>query len=202
VKVFALAAGVLALATAAPAAESYKVDKNHSEVSFQVKHLISQVRGRFTDFEGTFELDAADPGKSTVDFKIKTASIDTANPSRDTHLKSADFFDAEKMPEITFKSTSIKKTGENTYDVTGPFTLHGVTRTLTLPVTYTGAMKDARGNDRAGFELLTTLNRKDYGMVWNTALDAGGFVLGDEVKVSINLSLVKPKPEAAAPAAK
>jgi polyisoprenoid-binding protein YceI len=200
VKVFTLAAGLMALAAAAPAADTYSVDKSHSEVSFQVKHLVSQVRGRFTDFEGTFALDPAKPELSSAEFRIKAASIDTANPDRDKHLRSADFFDAEAMPDITFKSTAIKKTGENAYDVTGQFTMHGVSKAITLPVTFTGAMKDGQGNDRAGFELLTTLNRKDYGIVWNRALDAGGYVLGDDVKVSINLSLRKPKPEAPAAA--
>jgi polyisoprenoid-binding protein YceI len=196
-KVVTLAAALLALATAAPAADTYAVDKNHSEVSFQVKHLISQVRGRFTDFEGTFALDPAKPEASSVDFRIKAASIDTANADRDKHLRTADFFDVEKHPEVSFKSTSIKKTGDNAYTVTGQFTMHGVTKTLVLPVTFTGAMKDPGGNDRVGFELGTTLNRKDYGIVWNKALDAGGVVLGDDVRITINLSLVKAKPAAA-----
>ena len=192
-----LAASLAALATTSPAADVYTVDKSHSEVSFQVKHLMSQVRGRFSDFEGKISVDAAKPEASSVEFAIKTASIDTNEPRRDEHLRSADFFDAATHPTISFKSTSMKKTGDTTYDVTGPFTMRGVTKTITLPVVVTGTAKDPGGNDRIGFEINTTLNRKDYGVVWNRALDAGGFLLGDDVKVSINLSTVKPKPQAA-----
>ena len=195
-KSLALAASLAVLATTSSAADVYSVDKSHSEVSFQVKHLMSQVRGRFADFEGKVHVDAAKPEASSVEFTIKTASIDTNEAKRDEHLRSADFFDAATNPTITFKSTSVKKTGENSYAVTGPFTMHGVTKQVTLPVTVTGTAKDPWGNDRMGFELGTTLNRKDYGVVWNKALDAGGFLLGDDVKVSINLSTVKQKAQA------
>jgi polyisoprenoid-binding protein YceI len=193
-----LAAGLAAAAVSAGAGDVYNVDKVHSEVSFQVKHLMSNVRGRFTDFGGKVSIDPSRPEASAVEFTIKAASIDTANADRDKHLRSADFFDVEKTPEITFKSTSIGKTGENSYAVTGDFTMHGVTKRVTLPVTFTGFATDPWGGERAGFELATTLNRKDYGIVWNKVLDSGGMLLSDDVRVAIALEAVKQKPQAPA----
>jgi polyisoprenoid-binding protein YceI len=182
-----LAAGALFAALAAPAfADVYAVDPGHSEVSFQVRHLVSQVRGRFNQFSGTVNLNPQKMADSSVEFSVKAASIDTALPDRDKHLRSPDFFDVEKQPEITFKSTSIKATGKDTYAVTGNFT-------------FLGAAKDPWGNEKAGFETATTINRKDYGMVWNAALDNGGVILGDEVKIEINLEAQKAKPAPAKP---
>jgi polyisoprenoid-binding protein YceI len=187
----AFAAGFSAVP--ALAADSYTIDAGHSEVSFQIRHLVSQVRGRFNDFSGTIALDTGKPESSSVEFKIKAASVDTALADRDKHLRSADFFDVEKHPEITFKSTAIKASGKDTYAVTGNLTIRGVTKQVTLPVSFLGTARDPWGNDKAGFETATTLNRKDYGIVWNAALDAGGFILGDDVKVSINLEAQKAK---------
>lgn len=180
------AAGALA-ALPAEAAEVYTIDPTHSEVSFQVRHLVTQVRGKFNDYQGTIDLDPAKLESSKVEFRIKAASIDTALPDRDKHLRSEDFFFTEKYPEITFKSQQIKATGKDTYEVTGPLTMRGVTKTVTLPVTFLGKVRDPWGNDKAGFALETTVNRKDYGIVWNAALDNGGVVLGDDVKIAINL---------------
>jgi polyisoprenoid-binding protein YceI len=191
------AAVVLPAAQPARAADAYKIDKGHSEVSFQVRHLVTNVRGRFNDFEGNVALDPANLEKSSVDFQIKAASIDTGVADRDKHLRTAEFFDVEKYPEITFKSKSIKSTGKNTYDVTGDFTMHGVTKQVTLPVTFLGTAKDPWGGARAGFETGTTLDRKDYGIVWNKTIDAGGALLGDDVKVAINLEAVKDQPKPA-----
>lgn len=180
------------------AAEVHTIDASHSEVSFQLRHLVTQVRGNFNDYEGTINLDPANLEKSSVDFRIKAASIDTNNADRDKHLRAEDFFHTEKYPEITFKSKSIKKAGgKDTYDVAGTLTMRGVSKEVTLPVTYLGAVKDPWGNQKAGFATEVTLNRKDYGINWNAALDNGGFVLSDEVKVSINLE-TQQKKEAAA----
>jgi polyisoprenoid-binding protein YceI len=192
------AAFALTALTAVPsfAAETYDVDASHSEVSFQVRHLVTNVRGRFNDFDGTINLDPANLEKSKVEFRVKAASIDTANEDRDKHLRAEDFFHAEKYPEITFKSTSIKKTGKDTYAVTGDFTMRGVTRRITLPVTYLGTARDPWGNDKAGFETAATLDRKDYGITWNKAVDNGGVILGDDVKIAINLEANKAKPDA------
>jgi polyisoprenoid-binding protein YceI len=196
------AAVLLAALAAAPlfAADTYTVDKVHSDVTFQVRHFVSKVRGNFTDFEGTILIDQARPEASSVAFTIKAASISTRNESRDKHLNSPDFFDTAKFPEISFKSTKIAAAGKDKYSVTGNFTMHGVTKETTLLVEFTGIAKDPRG-DRAGFELATTINRKDYGINWNKSLDNGSFMLSDDVAVTISLETVKKVPEAA-PAAK
>jgi len=179
------------------AADTYKVDPVHSDVSFQVRHLLSQVRGKFNEYEGTIQLDPAKVENSSVEFKVKTASIDTGVADRDKHLRTADFFDVEKFPEISFKSKSIKATGKDTYNVTGTFSMHGVSKDITLPVSFLGTVKDPWGNQRAAFATETTLNRKDYAIVWNKALDNGGAMLGDDVKIAINLEAVKAKDQPA-----
>jgi len=176
------------------AADTYKIDKAHSSAEFKVRHMVGNVGGRFSDFSGTVNVDKANPSASSVDFTIQTASIDTNTPDRDQDLRSANFFDVERYPTITFKSTKVtpSKT-KDTYDVTGDLTIHGVTKRVTLPVAFLGFVKDPWGNERAGFELNTTLDRKDYGIIWNKALDQGGFVLGDDVRVAINLETIKKK---------
>lgn len=180
------------------AADTYMIDKNHSDISFTVRHFASKVRGRFTDFAGEVQVDRARPDASFVAFAIRAASIDTNNADRDNHLRSPDFFDAAKNPEIKFTSSKITPTGKDRFDVTGTLTMRGVSKEITIPVAYLGSMKDPGGNDRASFELSTKLNRKDYGINWNKALDAGGFMLSDDVDVTISLETVKKKPEAAA----
>lgn len=181
--------------TAAPllaATESFSVDKAHSEATFQVRHLMSRVSGRFEDFSGTINLDRRKPAASTVEFTIKAASINTGIGDRDKHLRSDDFFDADQYPEIAFKSTSIKPTRRRAvYEVTGDFTMRGVTKRITIPVTFLGFAKDPWGNERAGFALATKLNRKEYGVNWNKALDNGGWLVGDDVDVLINIEAAK-----------
>jgi polyisoprenoid-binding protein YceI len=190
------AAALIAASTVALRADVYTIDKGHSEVSFQVRHLVTQVRGNFNDYQGTINLDPANLEHSSVDFQIKADSIDTNVADRDKHLKGEDFFYVEKYPEITFKSKSIKKTGKDTYDVAGTLTMRGVAKEVTLPVTFLGMVKDPWGNEKAGFSTDLTLNRKDYGINWNAALDNGGVVLSDDVKISINLETQKKKAEA------
>ncbi len=182
----ALLAAIVA-ATPVFAAETYVVDKTHSDAIFTIRHLMSRVTGRFDDVAGTINIDRAKPENSSVEFTIQTTSIDTNDEGRDKHLRSPDFFDAEKNPTITFKSSKMKSTGKDTYDVTGQFTMRGVTKEITIPVTVLGEMKDGRGQPKIGFETSTTLNRKDYGVSWNRALDAGGYILADDVKVTITL---------------
>ena len=190
-RLFILTLAVL-ISAAAFAADSFVIDKNHSEAIFQVRHMVSRVSGRFDDFGGTINVDRANPSVSSVEFTIKAPSIDTGVADRDKHLRSADFFDAEKYPEITFKSTAIKPSGrKDVYDVTGTFTMRGVTKTITLPVEFLGFIKDPRGNERAGFSTHTTLNRKDYGINWNRALDNGGTLLSDDVDVTVNIEAAK-----------
>lgn len=180
--------------------DAFSVDKNHSTATFKVRHFTSNVSGQFRDFDAAVNLDRANPARSSVDFTIQTKSVDTGTTNRDNHLRSADFFDVEKFPTITFKSTSIKATGKDTYAVTGDFTMHGVTKSITIPVSFLGFAKTSRG-EKAGFSVETTLNRKDYGIVWNRALDEGGFMLSDDVKIEIDLELNKNVPPPPAPAA-
>ena len=175
-------------------AETFAVDKVHSEATFQVRHMMSKVSGKFDDFTGKINVDRANLSASSVEFTMKTASINTSNADRDKDLRSANFFDADKNPEITFKSTKIVASKKkDVYDVTGDLTMHGVTKHVTLPVEFGGFGKDPWGNERAGFSLTTTINRKDYGVNWNKALDNGGVLLGDDVTININLEAVKAK---------
>jgi len=190
VTVIALVAAIITVAGAASAAE-YTVDPTHSEVIFEVRHLMSEVSGQFTEFSGVISTDFDTLDESSVTFTIQAASIDTRNADRDKHLRSEDFFDVAKHPEITFSSTKIARTGDNEFAVTGMLTMHGVSKAVTLPVTFLGEMQDPWGNTKAGFEIETTLDRKDYGIVWNKALDAGGLLLGDEVEIEINLQATK-----------
>ncbi len=190
----ALAVLVSGLLTASAfAADTYVIDKNHSEASFQVRHMLTKVRGKFDDFAGTILMDAAKPEASSVEFTIKAASIDTGVEQRDKHLRSADFFDVEKNPEITFKSSSVKATSKDHYDVAGTLTMHGVAKQITLPVTFLGTVKSPFGDQRAGFESGITLNRKDFGLLWNKTLEAGGVLVGDDVEIAINIEAAKQK---------
>ena len=197
IRKLSLAAAAAVLAASPVLADTYVIDKSHSEAGFQIRHLMSKVRGRFNDYAGTISVDPAKPESASVEFTIKSASIDTSNENRDKDLRSANFFDVEKFPELTFKSSKVKATGKDKYDVTGTLTIHGVAKEVTLPVQFLGFAKDPWGNDRAGFSIDTTINRKDYGIVWNKALDNGGALLGDEVWVSINLETTKKKETAA-----
>ena len=183
-----------------PATETFSVDKNHSTAMFKVRHMMANVIGQFRDFTADVNLDRADPAKSSVDFTIQATSIDTGNPNRDNHLRSPDFFDVAKFPTITFKSTAVAKKSANDFAVTGDLTMHGVTKRVTLPVTFLGFAKTAKG-EKAGFEIETTVNRKDYEVVWNRNLDEGGLLLGDDVKVTINLEMDKKVAAPAVPAA-
>jgi polyisoprenoid-binding protein YceI len=179
--------------------EAHVVDKGHSNVLFTVRHMVARMTGRFEDYDMKLSIDRAKPENSSVEFTIKATSVNTDNADRDKHLRSPDFFDVEKFPEITFKSTKVTPKGDDAYEVTGDFTLHGVTKSVTLPVSYLGMMKDGRGNEKGGFEAAATLNRKDYGITWNRAFDTGGVVLGDDVKITVNLETRKVAPAAAIP---
>jgi polyisoprenoid-binding protein YceI len=193
-----LAAISLAAAAPAFAADTFVIDKGHSEVGFQVTHLgISKVRGRFRDFAGTIQVDPAKPESATVDLTIQVASIDTDNESRDKDLRSAEgFFDVAKFPTLAFKSSKVVARAKDRYEVTGTLTMHGVSKEVTLPVTVLGPVKDPWGNQKAGFETSITLNRKDYGLTYSKLMDNGGFVVSDEVAVSISLEAKKEAPAA------
>jgi polyisoprenoid-binding protein YceI len=188
--VLALALAVVApLIGSAPAAaaDTYDVDAVHSEVSFQIRHLVSRVRGVFRDFDATIVMDPGNLSASSVVFRIRATSIDTGMERRDNHLRSADFFDVENHPEILFESTSVERLSESEISVRGDFTMRGVTRVVTLPVTLNGEMTTASGKTVAGFSTATRLDRQEYGIRWNKTLDDGGLVLGDDVDISIHL---------------
>jgi polyisoprenoid-binding protein YceI len=171
----------------ATAIRTLAIDRSHSEVGFQVRHLLSKVRGRFTEFEGIIEFDPSAPASSRVDVTIQARSIDTGEADRDKHLRSADFFEVDTHPALAFKSTSVTPGGENRYDVAGDLTIHGMTRQVTLPASFLGSAQDPWGNTKFVFEAELTLNRKDFGLTWNAALETGGFLVGDEVKVTLSI---------------
>ena len=178
--------------TEAPAKTStWKIDPAHTNVEFATKHLmITTVKGRFADVDGQIVISEGDPSKSSVTATIKAASIDTRTGQRDDHLRSADFLDAANFPEITFKSTRI--TGDKSdFKVTGDLTIRGVTREVTLDVTNEGSTKDPWGGDRIAFSATTKLDRREFGLTWNQAIEAGGVLVGNDVKVSIDVQAVK-----------
>lgn len=177
----------------ASAVRTFSVDPAHSEVTFQVRHLLTKVRGRFADFAGTIAFDAAHPTDSSVEFVVQAASIDTNQADRDAHLRSADFFKVDEFPTLTFVSQAVKASGGDEYAITGTLTIRGVARTITLPVSYLGQAVDPWGNTKLAFEGETTINRKDYGLNWNAALETGGFLVGDEVKISVSIQAVASK---------
>lgn len=179
-------------------AGTYNLDPAHSLIGFAVRHLeINLVSGRFKDFAGTINYNEQDATKSTVEFSAKIASIDTEVAARDKHLLSADFFEAEKYPEMSFKSTKIEKRGKDKYVLSGDFTLKGVTKQIEFPFTFTGAIKDPWGNTRFGIEAQTKINRRDYGINYGNALPAGGFDVANEVTIDLRLEAVKPEPKPA-----
>ena len=171
---------------------AWQIDSAHSQVEFSVRHMmISNVRGRFETLTGTVEFDEADPARSTVDVQIEAASISTRDARRDGHLKSPDFLDAEKYPYLTFKSKRVEPTSENTGKIVGDLTVRDVTREVVLDVYYSGLAKSPWGTMSAGFSAETRISRKDWGLNWNQALETGGVLVGDEIKVTIELEIVK-----------
>jgi polyisoprenoid-binding protein YceI len=169
----------------------YTLDVTHSRLGFSARHaMVTTVRGAFTDFEGTAHVDTADPAASNVEVRIKTASIDTGVPDRDAHLRSADFFDADHNPEITFRSTDVARDGDD-WTVTGDLTISGISKPVTIEFESTGSARDPFGNLRIGFEGRTTLSRKDWGLTWNAALETGGFLVSDKIKLEFDISAIQ-----------
>jgi polyisoprenoid-binding protein YceI len=176
--------------TTAVATRTYTVDQSHSEVHFQVRHLLTKVRGRFSTFEGDIEYDAVAPERSSARFSIQAASIDTNEPRRDAHLRSADFFESATYPTLTFVSRGIERRSDDGFTVHGNLTIHGVTKPVALAATLLGIAKDPWGNERLAMEAETTIDRKDFGLNWNAALETGGFLVGDDVKIELQLQAV------------
>ncbi len=188
-----LTAAAMLVAGSVLAADSYQIDPVHSNIGFSVRHMvISNVKGNFTDFSGTILYDDKDISKSSVNVTIKTTSINTGNQYRDNDLKSGNFFEAEKYPEITFQSTKIDKAVEG-FDLIGNLTMRGVTKEVKIPFNVLGTVKDPYGNTRLGAEGTLTINRQDYGISFNKALDNGGLVVGNEVKIDLNIEAVNKK---------
>lgn len=170
----------------------YQVDPSHSHVGFTARHaMVTKVRGSFSDFEATGHLDVDDPSQSKVTVRIDPASVDTRNDDRDQHLRSGDFFDVEQFPAITFSSTSVERPEEGIYRVTGDLTIKDTTKPVTIDFESTGSAEDPWGNTRVGFEGSTKVDRTDWGLTWNTALDKGGVLVSEKVTLEFEISAVK-----------
>jgi polyisoprenoid-binding protein YceI len=171
---------------------TYTLDPAHSRIGFVARHaMVTKVRGAFNEFEGTATLDGANPASSTAQVTISTASIDTRNAQRDGHLRSNDFLAMDEYPQITFVSTAARQVDDSTFELTGDLTIKGVTNPITIPFSFEGAAKDPFGNLRVGFEGAVTINRKDYGITWNAALETGGVLVSDKVTLEFEISAVK-----------
>jgi polyisoprenoid-binding protein YceI len=170
---------------------AYEIDPAHSQATFSVRHMmIATVKGQFKVISGSLHIDEENPKNSWVDAQADAASIDTRDANRDGHLRSPDFFDAEKYPVINFKSTDVEHVGGNDYKVTGDLTMHGITNSVVFDAEYQGTGKDPWGNQRAALAAKAKINRKDWGLNWNQGLEAGGVLVSDEVKIEIDLSTV------------
>ena len=172
-------------------ADTYAIDKAHSSIGFSVMHLmVSTVRGEFTDYEGTLQFDPNNPEATAAEVVIQATSVDTRQPDRDIHLRKPEFFDVEKYQTIIFKSKSAKKDGAN-FLLTGDLTLRGVTKEIVIPVVINGPVKGMKGQDVIGLSGQTKINRQDFGVSWNKQMDQGGYVVGDEVTIEINIEAHK-----------
>lgn len=170
----------------------WMLDPAHSSVDFSVKHMmIANVKGTFNQFDATIEADPDDLTSASIELNIDLASVDTRNEDRDNHLRSADFFNVQKNPKMTFTTTNIERKGKGEYNVTGNLTIAGVTKSETISVTYEGSGVDPWGNVKAGFTADGSLNRSDYGLTWNSALETGGVLVGDKIKISLDLQASK-----------
>jgi polyisoprenoid-binding protein YceI len=177
---------------AARAASVFEIDSAHSSIGFSIRHLFTMVPGRFDNFSASIAYDEGAPEKSRAEFTIDARSVNTDNSKRDGHLRAPDFFNVEKFPTLTFKSTKVEKTDQkNVYKVTGDFTMLGVTKPVAVQVEVVGIGPDGFGNTKGGFQVTGSLIRKDFGMVWNKALDTGNTLLGDEVKFQVSIEAVK-----------
>jgi polyisoprenoid-binding protein YceI len=171
---------------------TYTLDTAHSRLGFVARHaMVTKVRGAFNEFEGNAVIDGANPANSSASVTIKVDSIDTRNEQRDGHLRTNDFLDIENYPEIRFVSTGIKHLGGNDFEVTGDLTIKDVTKSITFPLEFQGAAKDPFGNDRVGFEGSVVINRKDWGITWNAALETGGVLVSEKITLEFEISAIK-----------
>ena len=172
---------------------TWNIDPAHSAAEFKVKHMmIYNVKGKFSGISGVLKLDEADPTQSTIEALIPVATLSTADEQRDNHLKSADFFDAEKFPALSFKSSQVKRVADGEYSVTGELTMHGIARNVTFAVEGPSApAKDPWGNERVGLSATTKINRKDFGLTWNAALETGGVLVGEDISITLDVQFIK-----------
>jgi polyisoprenoid-binding protein YceI len=193
-KKFLFISTFLLATTSAAFATDYKVDPDHTKISFKVRHLgISWVPGTFSKLDGTFSFDEKNVAASKAKANIEVASVNTENKKRDDHLKGEEFFATEKFPAISFVSTGIKDVAGNKFTIVGDLTMHGVTKSLELSAEYNGSAKDPWGNDRAAFSATTKLNRKDFGLQWSKVLETGALVVGEDVVITIDVEGIKAK---------
>ena len=177
----------------------WDLDPAHTRVGFSAKHaMVTNVRGAFNEVSGSLHVDFDDTAKSAAEIVLQVASVDTRNPKRDEHLRSADFFDAEQWPEIVFRSTRIEEVGDNALVVSGDLTIRDVTKPITIPLEFTGAQNDAYGELRAGFEGTRRIDRREFGLEWNMALDSGGWLVSEKITLEFEISAIKRDTEAQA----
>ncbi|WP_326663955.1 YceI family protein [Streptomyces canus] len=170
----------------------YTIDASHSTIGFTVRHaMVTNVKGKFDEFSGSLHLDGGDPSASTASIDVKMDSIDTGSADRDGHLKSADFFKIEEFPTMTFRSTKAEALGDEDYRITGDLTILGTTKPLTIDLEFNGAAKDPFGNERVGFEGKAEIKRSEWGLSWNAALETGGVLVSDKIKLSFDISAIK-----------
>jgi len=170
----------------------WAIDPTHSEIGFKVKHMMfTNVSGKFLTYDATITTEGDDFENAAIEFSADIASIDTANADRDGHLRSGDFFDAENHPKLTFKASSFKKINDEKYEITGDLNIRGVAKTVTFPVEFSGILTDPWGNTKVGLSIEGKINRKDWGLNWNSALETGGVLVGEEVKLNIELQFAK-----------
>ncbi|GAA0361689.1 YceI family protein [Streptomyces blastmyceticus] len=175
----------------------YTIDPAHSSIGFTVRHaMVTNVKGSFTEHEGTLRLDGSDPSRSTASLDVRIESVDTGIKDRDAHLRGADFFEAERFPLMTFRSTTARQLGGDRYRVTGDLTIKDVTRPLSIDLEFNGSATDVYGNERVGFEGGAEILRSDWGLTWNAALETGGVMVSDKVKLTFDISAVKSAPQA------
>ena len=171
---------------------AWEIDAHHSQVTFAVRHMmVSTVKGHFNVLRGKLEIDEQHPENSWIEAEADASSVDTRDENRDAHLRSPDFFEAEKYPTITFKSTKVEPTGDQEYRVTGNLTMHGITKEVAFKAEYTGQLKDLYGMQRAGLAAKAVINRKDFGLNWNKALETGGVLVSENVTIEIDLAAVR-----------
>jgi polyisoprenoid-binding protein YceI len=174
------------------ATTKWSIDPTHSEIGFKVKHMMfTNVSGKFGTYDATITTDGDNFENAAIEFSADIASVDTANADRDGHLRSGDFFDAENHPKLTFKASSFKKINEGSYEITGDLNIKGISKSVTFPVEYSGILTDPWGNTKVGLSIEGKINRKDWGLNWNSALETGGVLVGEEVKLNIELQFVK-----------